>query len=82
MGNDLAVNGLWLKHRVRYEGNGDELNLDASTAELLTHFQSGIDGTFQVSLQTLAEVLKESGTSGEYNVLVQSTTHVNGASLT
>jgi hypothetical protein len=55
--------------------------LDATTAELLGSLDTVINKTLQVTVQTTTEVLVEGRTTRQDDVLVQTTTNVNGARL-
>lgn len=65
---------------------GDDLDLNggglqAATRELLRALNALLDGALQVALNTATEVLEHGGSSRENNVLVETTTNVDGAVL-
>jgi hypothetical protein len=65
---------------------GDNLNLkrgrlDLTARELLRAKRTLVNNTLNVTVQTATEVLEHGGSSGENDVLVETTTNVNGARL-
>jgi len=58
-----------------------ETNLNAATAEDLRLLDAVINGPLDITLQTLGEILEHGGASREHNVLVQTTTSVDGGAL-
>jgi hypothetical protein len=68
-------------HSVRDDLDLNGCGLEAATRELLRELNASLNSALQVALDTATEVLKHGGTAGEDNVLVETTTNVNGAVL-
>ena len=56
-------------------------SLDLSTRQLLAPLDPVIDGTLDITLETLTEITEHSGTTRQDDVLVETTTTIDGAAL-
>lgn len=62
---------------IDFEGN----RLDLSSAQFLAALDAVVDKALDVTLQTLAKIFEHGGTTGEDDVLVETTTGIDGARL-
>jgi len=68
-------------HMVRNDVHCQRHGFDPSTAEFLATLDAEVHESLDISLQAFAEVLEHSGSSRQHNVLVQTTTSIDGAGL-
>jgi len=68
-------------HVVRNDVHSQRNSLNLATAELLASLDTSIDGSLNISLKSLSEILEPGRTTKQNNVLIESTTGIDGAAL-
>lgn len=63
--------------RIENEKNWFDLYFDSSSTQLLTNFKTSVNGSLDITLQTLSEIFEHCGTTAQHNIIVQRSPNIN-----